>query len=634
MTTGNTLRRLFSYAKPYRRRLGWAVVAMLFYAAGSAGLAYLVKPIFDQALPSQTGVAAIATAIIAVYFIKGIGSYGSSYLMADVGQRVVMDLRNALYRHILGQSAGFFAHGATGRLLSRINNDVSQVQQAVSETAGDLARETLSLVGFAALMVWIDPRLAIVCMTGAPLVVHPLIQLGQRVRRTTRRSQEALEQISHLSSETFTGHRIVKAFGTEAQESERFARAGYHLFRTNMKVTAAMATLPPLMELLGGVGMAGALWYGVNQIAAGRLTSGQFVAFFTAVFMMYGPAKKLSRVNANLQQAMAAAERIFELLDTHTEVMELPGAAELPPFHDRIEFHDVGFEYEQGAVRILRRVTFTVRAGQMIAIVGRSGSGKTTLVNLLPRFYDVSAGAIFIDGVDIRHVTLPSLRNQIGFVTQETVLFDDTIASNVAYGSPRATREQIEAAARAANAHEFIAELPQGYDTTIGERGQRLSGGQRQRLAIARALLKNAPILVLDEATSALDTESELLVQEALANLMLNRTSFVIAHRLSTIRRADAIIVLDHGRIVELGRHDELIANPEGTYATLYQLQVLETRDAQQRLRPHRVEDMERSGVMGPRAGRPGERPRSEQQGEVSAIARGGGGAPPPVKKR
>jgi len=580
-----TLRRLLRYGFPYRSRLGWATVGMVVYAIASAGLAYLIKPIFDNLLPRQEQVALIAWAVVAVYLLKGMGSYASSYLMADVGQRVVMDIRNDLYRHILGQSAGFFAHGATGRLLSRINNDVGQVQQAVAETAGDLARETLALVGFAALMVWIDVRLAVVCMTGAPLIIYPLVRLGQRVRRTTRRSQEALEQLSHLSSETFTGHRIVKAFGTEKQEGDRFARAGYHLFRTNMKVTAAMATLPPLMELLGGVGMAMALWYGERQIAAGALTQGQFVAFFTAVFMMYGPAKKLSRVNANLQQAIAAAERIFEMLDTHSEVREPVGAPPLAPFSAAIEFRDVAFGYDEAPGRILRGVSFAVRAGQMIAIVGRSGAGKTTLVNLLPRFYDVSAGAILIDGVDIRSVTLASLRKQIGIVTQETVLFDDTVASNIAYGSPHATQEAIEAAARAANAHEFISTLDRGYLTMIGERGQRLSGGQRQRLAIARAVLKNAPILVLDEATSALDAESELLVQDALVKLMLNRTSFVIAHRLSTIRRADAIIVLERGRIVEIGRHDDLLA-ADGTYATLYQLQLLEVRKSERRMVP------------------------------------------------
>ena len=300
---------------------------------------------------------------------------------------------------------------------------------------------------------------------------------------------------------------------------------------------------------------------------------------------MYGPAKKLSRVNANLQQAIAASERIFDMLDTHSEVVEKPGAAPLAPFSRSITFHDVTFGYDEGR-RILRGVSFEVRAGQMIAIVGRSGAGKTTLVNLLPRFYDVTGGVIAIDGVDIRDVTLASLRSQIGIVTQETVLFDDTVASNIAYGRPTATQAEVEAAARAANAHDFITGLASGYQTIIGERGQRLSGGQRQRLAIARALLRNAPVLVLDEATSALDAESELLVQEALTNLMMNRTSFVIAHRLSTIRRADAIIVLERGRIVEVGKHDELLTRPAGTYAALYQMQLLEGRKPERRMVP------------------------------------------------
>jgi len=581
-----TLRRLFAYATPYRGRMFWAVLGMIVYAVGSAGLAYLIKPIFDSVLPNQQNVGRIAWAIVGVYLLKGVGSYVSSYLMADVGQRVVMDLRNALYRHILNQSASFFAHGATGRLLSRISNDVGQVQQAVSETVGDLARETLALVGYSALLFYYDARLTIVCLTGAPLIIYPLIRLGHRVRRTTRRSQEALEQISHLSTEAFTGHRIVKAFATEGHEAERFNRAGYHLFRTNMKVTAALSSLPPLMELLGGFGMAAALVYGSAQIASGNLTPGQFALFIGTLFLMYGPAKKLSRVNANLQQAVAASERIFEMLDTHTEVVEPPGATPIAPFQQTIEFRGVGFGYDDGPGRILRNVSFAVRAGQMIAIVGRSGAGKTTLVNLLPRFYDVSSGMILIDDVDIRRVTVASLRRQIGIVTQDTVLFDDSIGKNIAYGSADATPQQIEAAARAANAHDFIATLPHAYDTMIGERGQRLSGGQRQRVAIARALLKNAPILVLDEATSALDTESELLVQEALANLLMNRTSFVIAHRLSTIRRADAIVVLEHGRVVEIGRHEELLANPEGTYATLYQLQLLEGRRSDRRMVP------------------------------------------------
>jgi len=582
----HSLRRLLKYARPYRFRLACALVGMIVYAIGSTGLAALIKPIVDRTLPSKDQLALMTWGIIGLYLIKGLGSYGSSYLMADVGQRVVMDLRNAFFRHILGQSAGFFAQRTTGQLMSRINNDVSQVQQAVSETLGDLTRESLAVIGCAVLLVYLDPRLAIVCMTGAPLILYPLVRLGQRVRRTTRRSQEALEIISHVSAEAFTGHRIVKAFGTEAHEGRKFNRAGLHLFRTNMKVTAALSSLPPLMELLGGIGMAIALVYGSRQVASRMMTEGDFFSFMAALLLMYGPAKQLSRVNANIQQAIAASERIFEMLDTHTEVTERPGAQPLPAFHRVIEFRDVTFGYDDGPNRILRGVSFQVRAGEMVAIVGRSGAGKTTLVNLLPRFYDVRAGGIYIDGVDLRDVTLASLRHQIGIVTQETVLFDDTVARNIAYGSADATPQAIEAAARAANAHEFIVALPRGYETMIGERGQRLSGGQRQRVAIARALLKNAPILVLDEATSALDSESELLVQQALANLMRNRTSFVIAHRLSTIRRADAIIVLERGRIVEIGPHEELLSHAEGTYSALYHMQLLEARKTEGRMVP------------------------------------------------
>ena len=581
------LTRLFGYARPYRGRLVAAVIGMLVYAAGSAGLAALVKPIFDNVLLNQQRMAYTAWAIVVVYLLKGVGSYVSSYLMADVGQRVVTDLRNGLYRHILGQSAGFFAQRTTGQLMSRITNDVGQVQQAVSETAGDLARESLALVGYAVLMFYYDARLALICLIGAPVIVYPLIRLGQRVRKTTRRSQEALEQLSHISAEAFTGHRIVKAFGTEAHESNKFTRAGHQLFRTNMKVTAALSSLPPLMELIGGFGMAGALLYGAREIGSGRLTTGQFASFFAAAFLMYGPAKKLSRVNANLQQTIAASERIFDLLDTHTEVKEQAGAAPLAPFCRAIEFREVSFGYDEPATRILRSVSFSVRAGQMIAIVGRSGAGKTTLVNLLPRFYDVSAGAILIDGIDVRQVGLASLRRQIGIVTQETVLFDDTIGHNIAYGSSQAsTRRHRSRGAGRERPRFHRRACRRATDTMIGERGQRLSGGQRQRIAIARALLKNAPILVLDEATSALDTESELLVQEALANLMMNRTSFVIAHRLSTIRRADGIIVLERGRIVEVGRHDELLARTGGAYATLYQMQLLEGRKAERRMVP------------------------------------------------
>ncbi len=574
----NAFLRLLRYAAPHRVLIAGATLAMIVYGAASASLAWLIKPIIDDVLAHQSSLTFVATAILMSSFFKGIGAYFSSYLMDDLGHRVVMKLRNQLFRHLLGQSATFFSRRTTGQLLSRINNDVGQVQRAVAETVGDLARESLALVGFAALLFYYDSRLAILCMTGAPLAIYPLVKFGRRLRTVTRWSQESLEHMSHVAGEAFSGHRIVKAFGAEAREAAKFDRASRVLYRTNLKVTGLLSVLPPFMEFLGGVAIAGALWYGSREIALGRLTAGEFTSFVTALLLMYGPVKKLSRVNANLQQAVAASERIFELLDLHTEVRELPGAKMLPPFRDAIEFRDVVFQYEDGHGRnTLKGLSFCVRAGQMIAIVGRSGAGKTTLVNLLPRFYDVTGGAILIDGHDVREVSLKSLRDQIGIVTQDTVLFDDTIANNIAYGVPGVGREQIEASARAAHAHDFIAALPDGYNSRIGERGQRLSGGQRQRLAIARALLKNSPILILDEATSSLDSESERLVQDALVTLMMNRTSFVIAHRLSTVRRADAIIVLERGRIAEIGRHDDLVVRPGGVYARLHQTQLFES---------------------------------------------------------
>ena len=576
----NEFQRLLQYARPYRGRFIVALVAMVVYAAGTAGLSMVIQVIFDRVLTGTEGVSLVAGLILLAYSAKGVGGYVSGYLMADVGQRVVRDLRNQLFRHTLDQSAAFFSRRTTGQLVSRITNDVNQVQNVVAETVADLIRESLSVVGFVAVMFWFDWRLALVCLTAAPLVVYPLIRLGQRVRQTSRSGQEQLADVTHIATEGLAGHRIVKAFGAEAREAERFGRATHLLYRTNMRITGALSALPPIMESLGGVAAVAAIWWGAKRIRDGSLSPGDFVAFLTAAFMMYQPIKKLSRVNASIQQAIAAAHRIFEMLDTHSEVKDLPSAPVLAPVRSVVEFRDVGFAYDDEPDRfILRHVSFSVRAGQVVAIVGLSGAGKTTLVNLIPRFYDVTEGGVFVDGIDIRTVSLKSLRGQTALVTQETVLFDDTVAANIAYGFPQADRARVEAAARAAHAEEFIAQLPGRYDARIGERGQRLSGGQRQRLAIARAILKDSPLLVLDEATSALDAESELLVQDALANLMQNRTTFVIAHRLSTVRRADLIVALEKGRVAEIGNHDELVNRPEGVYAKLYALQAFDDRD-------------------------------------------------------
>jgi ATP-binding cassette, subfamily B, bacterial MsbA len=578
------LPRLLGYSQRYKGRFAVAFAAMLLYAAASAAVAYLIKPIIDEGLrPSGAGgvlpkpqdLMFWSGAILVAYVAKGLGAYFSAFLMTDIGQRVVRDLRDQLFRHILDQSAAFFSRRSTGQLLSRITNDVGQVQQAVSETLGDLLREGLSLLGYAVLLFYWDARLALVCVTSAPVVVYPLVRLGQRVRRSTRRSQEETEHVSHIGAEAFAGHRIVKAFGAEAHEARRFTRASDSLYRTNLKITSTVALLPPLMEFLGGLAVVALIWYGSKQISGGWTTQGSFLGFIFAAFMMYTPIKKLSRVNTNLQQAMAASERIFHMLDTHTEVKERPGAQPLARLRTDVEFRNVAFAYDDAhSSPILKDVSFRVKAGQVVAIVGLSGAGKTTLVNLIPRFYDATAGAVLIDGVDVRDVTLRSLREQVGIVTQETVLFDESIAVNIAYGCPSASQPEVEAAASAAHAHEFILAQPQGYATRIGERGQKLSGGQRQRIAIARALLKNSPILILDEATSALDAESEQLVQDALANLMRNRTAFVIAHRLSTVRRADMIVALERGSVAEIGSHEELLATPDGVYAKLYALQV------------------------------------------------------------
>jgi subfamily B ATP-binding cassette protein MsbA len=572
--------RLLEHARPYRGRLALAFVALAVYAASQAAFLYIVRKIIDQVLMQGTGLALVMGAILVISVVRGIAGYSSGFLMTDVGQRVVRDLRERFFRHTIMQSATFFSRRTSGELISRLTNDVAQIQRAVSETTGDLIRESMTLLFYIGYMFLLQWRLALVCAVTAPLIVYPLNRLGRRVRGQTRRSQEELQHLTHIASEAFTGHRIIKAFGAEQREADRFGRASDQLYRTYMRVTSIISALPPIMEFVGGLAVIGVLWFGDREIQLKTLSVGDFMTFLMAALLMYQPLKRLSGANASVQQALAASTRIFEMLDRQTEVTDTPGAPPMAELARGVEFRDVGFAYDDDPGRfIVRHASFTVGKGQVVALVGLSGAGKTTLVNLLPRFFDATEGAVLIDGVDIRAVALKSLREQIALVTQETVLFDDTIAANIAYGRPSAAPDAIEAAARAANAHDFIMAMPSGYDTTIGERGQRLSGGQRQRLAIARALLRDSPLLILDEATSSLDAESESLVQDALTTLMQNRTTFVIAHRLSTIRRADLIVALEKGRVAEVGSHDELVNRPHGVYARLYALQVFEEKE-------------------------------------------------------
>jgi len=526
----------------------------------------------------------VAYALVASTLLKGIFDYCGTYLVNHAGFGMITSLRNDLYNSVLRRSAAFFQKHATGTLISTIINDIERVQYAMSSVLAEFLQQFFSFVFIAAAVVILGKGLAWVLLLFVPFIVLSAIRIGRRVRTTTRRGQDQLADVQNLLHETITGNRIVKAFGMESWEVARFREAANRLFRANLRSVAAAAISSPLMDTFGAIALALMLLLGRARIAHNQFTLGDFVAFFAAIFALYNPVRKFALFNNNFQQALGASSEIFKFMDIEDDVREKPHAKRLPPFSKTVQFDHVGFTYgsEEQDARVLHEINLEIHRGEVVAIVGSSGSGKSTLVHLIPRFFDATQGRLLVDGFDVRDVTLASLREQVGIVTQETVLFNDTVRNNIAYGQPHVALKDVESAARGALAHDFIKALPAGYDEVIGERGVRLSGGERQRIAIARAILKNAPILILDEATSALDSESEALVQSALHNLMSGRTVFVIAHRLSTVRRADRIVVIENGTIKDVGSHEDLMAKL-GTYRRLYELQFA---DFEQKMEP------------------------------------------------
>lgn len=565
-------KRLLKLAKPHIPKFLFALLCMLAVGVTTSALAFLVKPALDEIFLKKNAdmLKLIPIGIIAIYLIKGACSYGQTVLMNFIGQRVITDLRGELYNHIQRQSLSFFTENPTGMLMSRITNDVRLIQGAVSEAVTSILKDSFTLVGLVFVIFYRDWKLAIIAAFVFPLTIYPIAKFGQKMRKVATRTQVTMGSLTSLLQETISGTRIVKAFGMEEYEGNRFSKENESLFKLYMKAISIKAISSPFMEFLGGLGIAAIVFYGGYQVIEGTSTPGTFFSFLTALIMLYEPVKRLTNVNNTIQQGIAAAIRVFNIIDLTPEIKNSDTAVDLPKISDKIEIKNVTFRYDEEPV--LRDINLSIRQGEVIAFVGMSGGGKTTLVNLIPRFYDVADGHILIDGKDIRDVTIESLRNQIAIVTQQTILFNDTVRNNIAYGDIRKNDEDIINAAKAANAYNFIMNLPKEFESVIGEQGTRLSGGERQRISIARALLKDAPILILDEATSSLDTESELEVQEALENLMRGRTTFVIAHRLSTISRADRIIVIVDGRIVEEGTHDDLLEK-KGEYFKLHNMQ-------------------------------------------------------------
>ncbi len=575
--------RLLEFLKPYRGRVALAMGCMVILAACTAATAWALQPALDEALSGKNPelIYLIPLLVIVLYIIKGVAYYGQATLMGHVGQRVIYDLRNRIYDQLTYQSLEFFAHRKVGEMLARISYDVTLVQAAVSTSVTALMRDSVSIVFLLGVVFYQEWMLAVIAMLVFPLVIYPIARFGKRMRHASFDGQVSMGEMSSLVEETVGGIRVVKAFGMEDYERSRFRRlTGDFLFH-QLRMIRVQALSFPIMELLAGFGIAGVLLYGGMRVASGQTTAGTLVSFLAALIMLYEPVKRLSRANNEIQQGLAAAERLFDILDERVAVEDAADAKILNDFSRSVCFDRVGLQYPNTDAPVLRDVSFEVMRGEVVALVGRSGAGKTSLVNLVPRFMDVSGGAVLIDGQDVRRLTQASLRSQMAMVTQEIVLFNDTVRNNIAYGLDASRQKDIEAVAKAANAHDFITALPEGYDTLVGERGVILSGGQRQRLSLARALLKDAPILILDEATSALDTESERLVQQAIDRLMHGRTVIVIAHRLSTIRHASRIVVLEGGNVAQIGTHDELIVRG-GLYGELYHMQFESQLEAQQ----------------------------------------------------
>jgi subfamily B ATP-binding cassette protein MsbA len=566
-------RRLYRYLRPYLfPYVVLLAVAMLVLAGANAGIPFIIKKFLDELinLKKVSGLHELSILLAGLFLLRAVGNFVNDYLSAYIQQKLVLDVRADLDESLQRQSLSFFNRTPTGMMVSRVISDVNVVVAGLTEGAFSIWSDGVSMIALICIAFYMDWQLALIMLVGFPIGVGPVVKFSRRVRTETKNAQKQLGGLQALLQETFQGNRVVKAFGMEDYERRRFNTELRRLFRIYMRVARIKAFTGPLIEAMGAFAVVAVVWYATSSLMAGTRTLGSFAGFFTTMILVYDPFKGLSKSNNTIQAGLAAAERVFEMMDEPSDVPDDPAAVEIPSGPLSVRFDHVSFRY--GVEWVLHDINLEIGTGRVIALVGMSGGGKSTIADLIPRFYDVQEGRVTVNGVDIRRIKMASLRAQIGLVTQATFLFNDTVRANIAYGSTDRDPERIVKAARLANAHDFIRRLPQGYDTVVGELGVRLSGGERQRIAIARALLKDAPILVLDEATSSLDSEAERSVQEALEVLMENRTTLVIAHRLSTVRRADRIVVVEHGRIVEEGTHDELFAR-EGEYRKLYDLQ-------------------------------------------------------------